>query len=260
MLSDHDLQWLINQLVGTAELLGQEMKPTTAAMLADDLSDYPRPVLAKALARVRTEHTGRLTPKAIIERIDEAMGRPVANEAWAVAVRALDERCTVVWTDEMAQAWGAAQPIAHAGDMVGARMAFIAAYERLVRTARDERRVPAVMVSIGWDTDDRTAAVEKAVQLGYMPADQAQQYLPAPAETPGFNPAALLAGRVELTGTAPPEVRARLIQLRNELAESERTHASSSDRRREAERAELAARKAAAQSRVDTYQSTVIRA
>lgn len=251
MLHDHDLQWLINQIVGTAELLGQEMKPTTAAMLADDLSDYPRPVLAKALARVRTEHTGRLTPKAIIERIDEAMGRPVANEAWSVAVCALDERNTVVWTDEMAQAWGAALPIAESGDMVGARMAFIAAYERLVRTARDERRVPAVVVSIGWDTDNRIAAVEKAVQLGYMPPSEAQQYLPAPAATPGFNPVALLAGRVELTGAAPPEIRERLTQLRNELAEGDRGRARQRVERVTAEAADLAARKASAQRLVD---------
>jgi len=147
-MNDKDMVWLVQQIVGTAELLGQQITPTAAAMLAEDLDSYPLEVLAKALSRVRTEHTGRLTPKAIIDRIDEAMGRPAANEAWSVAMGAMDERNTVVWTDEMAQAWTVAQPIAQAGDMVGARMAFISAYERLVRTAREERRLPAVSVSL----------------------------------------------------------------------------------------------------------------
>lgn len=250
MLNENDMVWLIRQIIGTAELLGQEIKPTAADMLADDLSSYPRAVLAAALSRVRTEHTGRLTPKAIIDRIDEAMGRPGANEAWAVAVTAMDERATVVWTDEMAQAWGVAQSIADGGDMVGARMAFIAAYERLVRTAREERRMPSVTVSVGWDAAGRTAAVEKAVQLGYMPADQAQQYLPAPAAEPWMS-AVLLAGPAIPAIKAPPEIVERLAQLREELAEGDRRRARERAERIAANAADLAERKARAQRLVD---------
>lgn len=218
MLDDHDMQWLVEQIVGTSELLGQEIKPTAAAMLAEDLAGYPRDVLAKALSRVRTEHTGRLTPKTILDRIDEAMGRPGANEAWAMAMTALDERNTVVWTSEMAEAWGVVREVAASGDMVGARMSFISAYERLVRTARDERRLPEVTVSIGWDGELRGQAVEKAVQLGYLSAEKAAEHLPALGFTPAFNPVALLAGKVEPTVDASPDVRARLAALRDELA------------------------------------------
>lgn len=250
MLNENDMVWLIRQIIGTAELLGQEIKPTAAEMLADDLSSYPRPVLAAALSRVRTEHTGRLTPKAIIDRIDEVMGRPGANEAWAVALTALDERASVVWTDEMAQAWGVAQHIASEGDLVGARMAFIAAYERLVRTARDERRMPSVTVSIGWDAEGRTAAVEKAVQLGYLPQDQAQQYLPGPAAAP-WVASALLAGPAVPFSKAPPEVAERLTALRAELAESDRRRARERTQRLADEAADLARRKADAQRAVD---------
>lgn len=251
-MNEQDLLWLVEQVVGTAELLGQPITPTAAAMLAEDLSSYPREVLARALSRVRTEHTGRLTPKVIIELIDEAMGRPGANEAWAVAVTAMDERSTVVWTNEMAQAWSVAQPIAADGDMVGARMAFIGAYERLVRTARNERRTPVVMVSEGWDGGAaRTAAVEKAVKLGYLPRDQAQQYLPAPAAAPGFDPVVLLTGRVEPAADAPLEIRQRLAQLREELAEGDRRRARERAERLAADAADLAARKARAQRLVD---------
>lgn len=257
MLNDHDIEWLIGQIIGTAELLGHDIKPTAAAMLADDLSSYPRQVLAAALSRVRTEHSGRLTPKVIIDRIDEAMGRPSANEAWSIAITALDERKTVVWTSEMSQAWGVAHPIAQQGDIVGARMAFISAYERLVRTARDERRLPEVTVSLGADASDRALAIEKAVQLGYMPAAVAQQYqqhLPAPeAFSPGFNPVAMLTGRIEPAKDAPPEIKARLRQLRDDLASSDQRRVADRARQVASDAAELAVRKAEIQRRVDGY-------
>lgn len=251
MLDDRDTHWLVEQLIGTSELLGQQMSPAAAAMLADDLSAYPRELLAKAMARVRTEHTGRLTPKAILDRIDEVMGRPGANEAWAMASRALDERDTVVWTGEMAEAWGVASDVAAGGDMVGARMAFISAYERLVRTARDERRLPEVTVSIGWDGELRGQAVEKAVQLGYLSVEKAAEHLPALGFTPAFNLVALLAGKVEPTVDASPDVRARLARLRDEMA----AKAGRSSRRAMAEarlaRMQQSRRKAETQRRVD---------
>jgi hypothetical protein len=245
-MNDKDMVWLVQQIVGTAELLGQQITPTAAAMLAEDLESYPREVLAKALLRVRTEHVGKLTPKAIIDRIDESMGRPAANEAWSVAMGAMDERNTVVWTNEMAQAWSVAQPIAQARDMVGARMAFISAYERLVRTAREDRRLPEVSVSIGWDAGLRTKAIEQAVSLGYLPQDQAAEHLPLPAPT--FNPLALLQGKpVE----APPEIRERIEQLRRSILEANQRGAVEAQRRKEAEAQDSAGRKAKAQRMTD---------
>lgn len=257
MTHDDYIDWLTEQVMATAELLGGELKPAAAAIMAEDLSVYPQDVAKKALRRVRTEHTGRLTLKAIIDRIDEAVGRPSANEAWSIAITALDERKTVVWTSEMSQAWGVAHPIAQQGDIVGARMAFIGAYERLVRTARDERRLPEVTVSLGSDASDRALAVEKAVQLGYMPAkvaQQYQQYLPAPESfSPGFNPVAMLTGRIEAAKDAPPEIKARLRQMREEIASADQRRQAERTRQVAADAAELAARKAEIQRRVDGY-------
>lgn len=250
-LNDDDLTWLVRQLAATAELLGQELKPNAAALLADDLSVYDRPLLAAALQRVRSEHTGRLTPKAIIDRIDELAGRPAANEAWALASQALDERVTVVWTGEMSEAWSVAQPLAAAGDMVGARMAFIATYERLVRAARDERRMPQTWVSLGWDTSARAAAVEQARARGYITAARAAEMLPAPEPKPGFNPVALLAGRVEVTEGAVPEVRQRLAVLRAELAAKDEARHQGRQQAKLSAARDLAERKAQAQRMVD---------
>ena len=99
---DDYIDWLTEQIVATSEVLGYDIKATAAGMMAEDLCDYPPAVMKKAMRRVRAEHTGRLTLKAILDRVDEAVGRPAANEAWAAALEALDEAKTVVWTDEMA--------------------------------------------------------------------------------------------------------------------------------------------------------------
>lgn len=251
MLNDNDLGWLVQQLIGTSELLGQQVSPQAAAMLADDLCSFPREVLARALSRVRTEHTGRLTPKAILDRIDEAMGRPGANEAWAMALNALDERKTIVWTAEMSDSWGVARDIAAQGDMVGARMAFIGAYERLVRTAREERRLPEVSVSVGWDGALRVAAIEKAVQLGYLTTSQAAEHMPAIGFTPGFQPIALLTGDVRAAADAPADVRERLAKLRADLAAAPEHRRLGREQQLRAEESDLQRRKADAQRRVD---------
>lgn len=244
MTHDDYLDWLTDQIMSTAEVMGTDIKPNAAAMMAEDLCDYPPAVMKKAMRRVRAEHTGRLTLKAILDRVDEAVGRPAANEAWAAALEALDEAKTVVWTDEMAQAWGVARPIAAAGDLVGARMAFIGAYERLVRDAREAGAMPVVTVSEGWDKDQRIAAVEKAARLGYLPQEQARAYLPAPQQPAVFNPVALLTGRVEVSAGAPPEVRERLRKLCVEMEQSDKVRAEQRRQQREREAADLQRRKA----------------
>lgn len=255
MLNDHDQDWLVDQLAATAELLGQQMSPTAAMMLAEDLAEYSRPVLSSALKRVRTECAGKLTPKVIIEAIDAAMGRPGANEAWATALSALDERNTVVWTGEMAQAWEVARPVVVGGDEIGGRMAFKDAYERLVRAAREGRRVPVVTVSVGWDADLRAAGVEKAVKLGYVPAGAEVAYLPMPK--PVIDPLLLLAGQCAVPADMPPEVRARLLALRDELATAKARHTETMARRAAAAAADLAARKAQAQTMADEYTALI---
>ena len=274
MLEQQKMKWLMQELAATAEMLDKPISPPVVMMLATDLEDYPRAVLAIALKRVRTEGAGKLTSKVIIEAIDAAMGRPGANEAWATALSANDERNTVVWTEEMAQAWEVARPVVQGGDEIGGRMAFKDAYERLVRAARDERRTPVVTVSVGWDAELRAAAVEKAVKIGYMPGDQAVRlgYMPlALALDQGYvSPmqAKKLAGldievlclppqsgmgAVEavmqtggLPGDAPPEIRARLLELRDELATSKARRAKEAAERAAQAAADLAERKARA--------------
>lgn len=251
MLNESATEWLMGQLAATSELLDRPISPVAVEMMAADLASYPREVLTAALQRVRTEHTGKLTPKAVIDRIDEVMGRPGSNEAWATALLALDERNTVVWTDEMERAWVVAQPLAAGGDLIGARMAFKDAYDRLVRTAREERRLPVTRVSVGWDAAGRAAPVDQAVKLGYMTPGDAVSYLPAPDAGAGV--VALLMHNGQIAGDVPPEVRARLLALRDEIAVDGLRRAKERADLAAAVAADLDARKAAAQNMADTY-------
>lgn len=88
--------------------------------------------------------------------------RPSADEAWAIAIKAKDESETVVWTEDMAQAWGLCKPVLDAGDEVGARMAFRASYERISGLGGPIRWT----VSHGWDAEKRVIALEKAKSAG----------------------------------------------------------------------------------------------
>ena len=72
MLEQQKMKWLMQELAATAEMLDKPISPPVVMMLATDLEDYPREVLAVALKRVRTEGAGKLTSKAIIEAIDRS--------------------------------------------------------------------------------------------------------------------------------------------------------------------------------------------
>lgn len=254
MNKDDYIDWLTEQIVATAEVLGHDIKATAAGLMAEDLSAYPPGVMKKAMRRVRAEHTGKLTLKAILDRVDEALGRPAANEAWAIALESLDESKTVVWTTEMAQAWGSASSIAHAGDVVGARMAFIASYERLVRDARDAGAMPEVTVSLGWDKEHRVTAVEKAAKLGYLPKAQADSHLLEMRAT--IAPPANVAGLLE--NSQQSAIPAEFLQRWSELRASMDCSGERADRARterlHIERTELQQRKAEAARKVAQYQ------
>ena len=62
MLSDDELMLLIQQLCATAEVLGQEIKPTTAAMMAEDLAKAQKPKGVKASPKASSSKTAAGCP------------------------------------------------------------------------------------------------------------------------------------------------------------------------------------------------------
>ncbi len=144
------------------------------------LEDYPLSAVEQGAAEYL--RTGKYPPKPsdVREAITGAMRDhwPTADEAWASAQAAIDERNTVVWTEQGKQAWfQSAQPLMEAGDKIAARRAFIDTYERLVREAMAAGKPPSVEVSEGHDPDSRRPAIEQAVDRGLLTNDQAEQKL-----------------------------------------------------------------------------------
>lgn len=216
MLSDREQEDLVKGLMATAEVIGDQLRPTAAAYMVQDLSYYSMAVLERALAGCRRELKGRLSLAAVLERIDD--GHPAPNEAWAVAIQAADERNTVVWTTLTQQAWNTALPLVQAGDKIAARPAFLETYARLLKDARAARLPASYTPSLGFDLTSRNAALTDAVSKGLLAHDQVRDHLQLTAAAPAFNPVALLAGKVEVSPGANAQILARLEELARELA------------------------------------------
>lgn len=165
---------VLEAIAVTAELCGKVFSPAAARQFAADLSAYPESQVLGALERCRREVKGVLSLADVISRLDD--GRPGADEAWAMIPR--DETQSVVWTDEMAAAYGVARPLLAAGEPIAARVAFRECYARVVTLARCEQRAPQWRLSPGYDPAGRELAVSDAVSKGRLTPQQAMRLLP----------------------------------------------------------------------------------
>ena len=173
---------LVDMIMITAEVMGHELKPSAVTMMVADLAEYDFKALTITLTRCRKELTGKLTLKGILDLLSPDGGWLSANEAWSRALPAADENKTVVWTDEARKAWFVALPMIEAKDKVGARMAFIAAYEREVANAKNSGKAPQYEVSPGEDELLREATIRQAQSEGLLPAPVKQLALAAPVD------------------------------------------------------------------------------
>lgn len=222
MLSFEEQAELAAALCATAETLGHTMSAGAAELMSEDLADYQMEDIAAALRACRRELTGKLTLAAILQRVQAADGRPEPNEAWSLAIAASDEFDSVVLTDEIQLALGAARAILDAGDKVGARMSFLSAYQRLVDTARRENRPVKWSLSPGFDQQRRLMAVEEAGRLGRLPAPVVQEYRAQLTHEPVTQDGAAIAGLITgHVGMPTPEVRAKLRLVKEAVEESQ---------------------------------------
>jgi hypothetical protein len=188
---------------------------TNTALFFRALQEHPIGAVRAAFeAHVKDPQRGRFvpTPADLIAQLQgtaENDGRPGADEAWAGALGAADEDATIVWTDEMAQAWFAAKPVFELGDKVGARMAFRDAYERIVAEARKARQPVRWQTSLGHDKRQRAAAIREAVDMGRLPSSALQLPMARDGQMPLLE---LIAGS-EVQSPAGEEARAKIRAL-----------------------------------------------
>lgn len=250
MRENLDADWLLEELGATMELAGQQVRPAALALLAEDLGHIDKPLLRLALARIRAEHRGPILTGTVLQYVDHAMGRMLPAEAYALALTSSDQQATVVWTDEIAQAWAVAAPLLQAGDKFGARQAFIEAYGRITGEARALRRRPQVQVSLGHDPEGRARAVQEAIAAGrlpggleclsddlrahlQLPGPRAPLALPAPEAAPSAPARDVLAQLANLREVfaikarryTPAQVQARADRMRLAQAKRRSAHA-----------------------------------
>ncbi len=182
---------LLQAVAVTAELCGRTFSEGAARVFVNDLSGFPEDAVMKALARCRREVKGILTIQDVVSRVDD--GRPGAEEAWAQMP--FDESQSVVWTDEMANAFGVARGLLDEGEKVAARMAFKESYIRLVGEARDRGITVTWSPSLGYDKNGHDAVLSDAVAKGRLSYEHAQSIRPM-LPTPTANILALAGAAV----------------------------------------------------------------
>lgn len=244
-MNDQQVAGLAAAICATAEAMGQEMGPRTAAMMAEDLCAYPVAAVRAALKACRLEVKGKLVMADIMQRVQATDGRPGKDEAWSIALAASDERETVVMTAEIQQAMAAATPVLAVGDKIGARMAFMSAYERLVIKARAEALPTTWSISLGFDQARRVTAIESAVRMRLISNDAVTQYLAdvqiAPITTDGQAIAGLLTGSAIQPSL---ELKARWQKLKDDQEAHRRRKGIQARWNARSERRAFAARKA----------------
>lgn len=208
------------------------------------LQPYPlQAVLAGMDSHMRTPSTGRTLPipSDIVAQIVGAAandGRPDGDEAWAIVAPAASEAVTVVWSDEMAEAWGVVLPLVTEGDMVAARKSFLSVYGRLVIKAREHRKGLRWIATLGQDKASQADAIRIAAQQGRIAGGPASDVL-ALAALPAPDARLLMLGLVDTREkAATPETKAKAIAalqtLRAHLEEKEDRSGLVDDRERQA--------------------------
>lgn len=169
-------------LTTTMELYGKPAPSKEVALVWwGKLADYDITQVRRAFDRHISESRFAPMPADIMVFIGARHGHPEPNEAWGIALKSSDEQITVCWTEQIAYAFEAASPILKAGDEVGARMAFLETYKRLINEAQAG---PVWRMSYGECPHMRVDAEKQAIKAGLLGAPQSPHlFLPAPKQS-----------------------------------------------------------------------------
>lgn len=182
------------------------------------LEPFPVEAVAQAFSKHLDVSEFAPTPAAILKHLPkQSDGRPEVNEAWAISLRSRDERDTVVWTQECAEAFDCAKDVLDAGDEVGARMAFKDAYTRIVERERAAGRPVQWMKSLGFDADRRDAVLAEAVRAGRLQLEDVRAVAPqlaAPDSEYDLGQAERNLDRLKHLTSSIPSARERMSRIR----------------------------------------------
>jgi hypothetical protein len=195
----------------TGELYGKPLKGAQIALYWEALRHETLEDIKTAInLHARDPENGRFLPLPahILAQLPRRDLWPTADEAWAMCPK--DESESASMFDEMAQAFGIAEDLINAGDMIAARRAFIDHYNRLIEQAKWDGRNPVWWPSLGSDKDGRELAQRKTVEMNNLalPIDERKSLPnPIPQETTID----------KLTQSAPETARKHLADLKKIL-------------------------------------------
>jgi hypothetical protein len=216
-MKTEDFKAFANAWTDTHEIMagGKVLSNSAMTKVFEALMDYPLAAINDALRQHCKQAKFAPTPHDIIDILQGGRSQHyAADEAWSLVLQAFDETETVVLTREMLEAKGVVQEIYDTGDIVGARMAFRAAYERIIRSAP----APVWQVSTGFDAAKRVEAVRLAVDRGLLPPGSEKKYLTQQPQDAGAI-AGLLTGKVSELPNNQEHLKNRWHGLRQALAD-----------------------------------------
>lgn len=207
-------------MIGVAAYYDRRLDNTTIAIYWRGLADLPLDAVLEALnAHVQDPKAGQYMPKiADIRRAIEATredGHPGPDEAWSIALQARHEGATVVWTEQISDAFFvAAMPLLEEGDKIAARRAFIERYEHTLAEARKQGIDAKWLTSLGTDPAQRAQAVEAAVRQGRITVDHMRELLPPPEAPTGAQAMLALESGIRERAGSDDQARAHIAKLR----------------------------------------------
>lgn len=226
-MDDRDKPEFLAALKGCAEYYDRALTPGAYAIYWAGLADLPLEAVKAGLnVHVRDPKAGQYMPKVADVRRGVATitadqdGHPGPDEAWAIAAPARSDGATVVWTEQISNAFHlAAAPLLEAGDKVAARKSFLERYELELSMARRFGVLAHWYPSLGFDSDHRERVIQTAIQQGRLAPEHGARLLPQPAGIPESAVLALEAGLFSRE-TAPGEARSNVVALRKLLGRS----------------------------------------
>lgn len=176
---------VVKRLMLLSELHQRDLSESAAKMFMEFLDRYPPEVVIYALNKCSETLRHFPTVAHILNFCNEVDGRPGVEEAWSMIPK--DEYGSVVWTDEMATAFGAVRMLIQS-DEIAARMAFKEVYERELSDARRKNLPVNWFPSFGFDRTGRERAVLDAVERKRISMNRALLMIPELEERASINP------------------------------------------------------------------------
>jgi len=209
-MNDQDRKPFAEHVIATLAMHNRKPSGAELEMWWEDLHAYPWEAVKRAFAQHRKGSDRPPTPSHILSHLPDLSGHLSPEEAWNRVPKTDSDGAYV--TREMMQATSACEDSLERGDFIGARMAYLESYKKIVAEAKVIGERPRWFYS-GPNDGDYTqrqyiheAACIDAASRGWIGHDEAIQTLTGVALSLGKDPAQSIAQINGLPGSKVPRI------------------------------------------------------